>query len=989
MKKTSKFLVLFTLIVNIALSSIYSQINSADIIHISRINDNLSAPVKFAIDASDNIYVTDGVTKNIKKYDATGNYLESINVGISPLSIAINNSGEIFVGDGENGKIYKVESNGTYSEFYIGCSFPSSMTFSPEGNLYVVDGELKRVLVLDISANLIQTIGVGTLIFPSEVVYDSRNSRILVAEHGGVGTGFNPPCKIWKFNLAGVLQGSFASVGNGDGQFYRIQGMTIGKCGNLYVCDPFQGNITVFDKNNNFVTRFGQFGTQTGDLNVPMDILFDSQERAIITSMNNGALEIFNINDTLPTSNIINSDATICSGQFADIKIDFTGTAPWTFTYTIDGLNPVNVTTTDNPYILNVAEGGLYEIVAISDLNKAGTCFSGSAKITVNSTIPTTNISTGNTSICSGSSINIPVQLTGTSPWTLTYTKDGANPISITTANNPYIITTSEAGLFEITSISAGGCSGSVFVGNADISISALPTSSFTSNSVVSVCQGEFTVFPIEFTGIAPWTFTYTLNNQNPVSEISLANTYELTAFETGEYSIINISDANCSSSTLQSTKQLIVKELPTSIMTEVNTSICSGNVVEIPVEFTGNAPFTFVYSINDSIYLEVITSDYLYQLQVNEAGTYQITSLYGDGCVSSNNIGISNVILNPLPTSEFVDGNNQLQICEGEIANLPINFTGTAPWTFSYTVNNFNQIDITTSDNQYILNTAEAGVYEIQSVSDNNCSNLSTLGTPEVVVIPLPSASLINSSASYCVGSNVNIPVEFSGLAPWTFTYTIDGLNPNIITTSDNPYNLSVSSSGIYQINNISSNNCIGVNIAGSTLISESYYANPSFIYNTNGLEITFSNNSQNANTYLWNFGDGQSSADVNPIHLYQSPDIYTVMITASNGICADSTISQIINLLGVNINSKNSETSISVFPNPSNGDVTIAIIGNNQKNWTIEVTNSLGQIIQSGNYNRSIENIDLTNLSSGIYTIKIVADGISKTEKLVINKL
>ena len=55
-----------------------------------------------------------------------------------------------------------------------------------------------------------------------------------------------------------------------------------------------------------------------------------------------------NINDTLPTSNIINSDATICSGQFADIKIDFTGTAPWTFTYTIDGLNPVKFLTRQN-----------------------------------------------------------------------------------------------------------------------------------------------------------------------------------------------------------------------------------------------------------------------------------------------------------------------------------------------------------------------------------------------------------------------------------------------------------------------------------------------------------------------------------------------------------------------------------------------------------------------------------------------------------------
>lgn len=970
-----------------AFIKIYSQSSSVDYQYVSSVKNNLSAPVKFAIDASDNIYVTDGVTKNIKKYDSSGNFIDSIIVGVSPLSIAINNSGQIFVGDGENGKIFKVDPNGTSSEFYNGCSFPSSMTFSPEGNLYVVDGELKKVLVLDVSANVIQTIGAGTLIFPSEIVYDKANSRILVAEHGGVGTGFNPPCKIWKYNLAGVLQGSFASAGNGDGQFYRIQGMTIGKCGNLYVCDPFQGNISVFDENNNFITRFGQFGTQDGNLNVPMDILFDSKERAIIASMNNGSLEIFNINDTLPTSNIVNSDATICSGESANIQIDFTGTAPWTFTYTIDGMNPVNVTTSDNPYILNVTEGGLYEVVAIADLNKTGTCFSGSAKITVNSVIPTTNISTGNATICSGSSVEIPVQFTGTSPWTLTYTKDGSNPTTVTTANNPYIISTSETGLYEVTSISAGGCVGNTFVGSADVSINSIPTI-VTGNNLISFCQGSTSFVPIELTGSGPWTFTYTVDNSSPITITTSQNVYDLTTSEAGVYKITTIADLNCSSNVSQTIAEVNIKQNPSSVMASVNKSICAGDIAEIPIQFTGNPPFEFTYSINETDFIDVSTTENQFILQVNQEGNYQIENLSSNGCVSSSNTGSANILINPLPTSTFIDGNNQFAICDGEVTTLPISLTGTAPWVITYSINNVEQPSISTGDNPYVLTVNTSGFYEVTKIADAVCINVSTYGNPEIVVNPLPTSSMNNPVAAYCVGSSVDVPIEFSGLAPWTFSYTINDLNPSVITTSNNPYNISATSTGVYKVIDINSNNCIGTNISGNTTVTESFYSYPSFIYNANGLEITFTNNSQNANSYFWNFGDGQTSTDENPIHLYQSPDIYTVMVTASNGVCADSTLSQIINLLGVNVNDVNSETNISLFPNPSNGNVTIAILGNNQKDWTFEVTNSIGQIIQSGKYNRSVENIDLTGLSAGIYTIKIISEGISKTEKLIINK-
>jgi len=46
---------------------------------------------------------------------------------------------------------------------------------------------------------------------------------------------------------------------------------------------------------------------------------------------------------------------------------------------------------------------------------------------------------------------------------------------------------------------------------------------------------------------------------------------------------------------------------------------------------------------------------------------------------------------------------------------------------------------------------------------------------------------------------------------------------------------------------------------------------------------EVSFVNNSENANTYVWDFGDGSSSTEKNPKHTYNSKNDYTVKLTAT----------------------------------------------------------------------------------------------------------
>jgi PKD repeat protein len=56
------------------------------------------------------------------------------------------------------------------------------------------------------------------------------------------------------------------------------------------------------------------------------------------------------------------------------------------------------------------------------------------------------------------------------------------------------------------------------------------------------------------------------------------------------------------------------------------------------------------------------------------------------------------------------------------------------------------------------------------------------------------------------------------------------------------------------------------------------------SFTYVLDGLTISLTNTSENADSYLWDFGDGNTSTENSPVHTYAENGLYTVKLTATN---------------------------------------------------------------------------------------------------------
>lgn len=58
----------------------------------------------------------------------------------------------------------------------------------------------------------------------------------------------------------------------------------------------------------------------------------------------------------------------------------------------------------------------------------------------------------------------------------------------------------------------------------------------------------------------------------------------------------------------------------------------------------------------------------------------------------------------------------------------------------------------------------------------------------------------------------------------------------------------------------------------------------NARFKFKIDGQTVTFTNYSLNADTYFWDFGDGNSSSETSPVHSYSQGGAYQVTLTVSN---------------------------------------------------------------------------------------------------------
>ncbi len=152
--------------------------------------------------------------------------------------------------------------------------------------------------------------------------------------------------------------------------------------------------------------------------------------------------------------------------------------------------------------------------------------------------------------------------------------------------------------------------------------------------------------------------------------------------------------------------------------------------------------------------------------------------------------------------------------------------------------------------------------------------------------------------------------------------------------------------------------------------------FPNAEFSYTVNGLDVSFINESENADTYSWNFGDNDffpsTSTEENPAFSYLMDGTYYVVLTVTNE-CSSSEFGTYIDVVtGLEI--LNAAT-LTVYPNPASETIYVSGI----KADRFEIININGQIVSNSEVSSDIINVDIKNLTSGSYFIKIYSGDVN----------
>jgi len=321
-------------------------------------------------------------------------------------------------------------------------------------------------------------------------------------------------------------------------------------------------------------------------------------------------------------------------------------------------------------------------------------------------------------------------------------------------------------------------------------------------------------------------------------------------------------------------------------------------------------------------------------------------------------------------------------------LVTLDLTITNSSAGTDTRTVcDSLTWIDGTT----YTTNNNTAA-FNIVGGAANGCDSLVTL---DLIIS--------NFEANYTFTDNGNGNYSFANTSTGNFNLSHWGFGDGTIDSIANPTH-TFTTNGFFTViltildSTVQGDSCISyyidtINVTGVTNPLPCHSGFAIYPDTVNG-DVNIANSSTGVNlTYLWNFGDGNTSTLQNPSHTYTTAGPFYLCLTIDDGNgCVDMYCDSIgkngvifnksggftINVITTGIDNINLNSEINIFPNPTSSQLTIDTEQNISEVKIIDITGKMIMITKENT-------INVANLSDGIYFIQLTTDNRTITKKFV----
>jgi gliding motility-associated-like protein len=271
------------------------------------------------------------------------------------------------------------------------------------------------------------------------------------------------------------------------------------------------------------------------------------------------------------------------------------------------------------------------------------------------------------------------------------------------------------------------------------------------------------------------------------------------------------------------------------------------------------------------------------------------------------------------------------------------------------------------------------SGTFPVKLIACNGAGCDSTETILNISIAPPPLIYAGNDTA-ICNGNSVQLHAT-TGFANYEWQFNLSQL-------PDNSPDITATSPGEYIVSGEDASGCVSID---TIRIMNDTQPNAFFNFEEHSdcftSRILFINQSTNATTYQWNFGDGNESFEASPVHIYGSEFNGTITLIAKNGFCPDT-----FSISGLELKSFVINDSIPNIITP-NGDglndcFHLKDDGGVQNCYTMKIFNRWGEIVFDSSehiycWNGQINNTG-AEVPAGIYYYLLIAD-IKKLKGLI----